>query len=124
MHLLRGRVGRGAEQSYCILMSDVKLSKDTRKRLETMVATNNGFEIAEVDLQLRGPGDMAGTQQSGLVDLRIANLAKDSEILKYAREAAMKILEEDPDLEQTVHLPIKNHLANLKTNENNWSRIS
>ncbi len=124
LHQLRGRVGRGAEQSYCILMSDVKLSKDTRKRLETMVATNNGFEIAEVDLQLRGPGDMAGTQQSGLVDLRIADLAKDSEILKYAREAAMKILEEDPDLEQTVHLPIKNHLANLKTNENNWSRIS
>ncbi|MFN3783050.1 MAG: ATP-dependent DNA helicase RecG [Spirosomataceae bacterium] len=124
LHQLRGRVGRGAEQSYCILMSDVKLSKDTRKRLETMVATNNGFEIAEVDLQLRGPGDMAGTQQSGLVDLRIADLAKDSEILKYAREAAMKILEEDPDLEQTVHLPIKNHLANLKTHENNWSRIS
>lgn len=124
LHQLRGRVGRGAEQSYCILMSDVKLSKDTRKRLETMVATNNGFEIAEVDLQLRGPGDMAGTQQSGLVDLRIADLAKDSEILKYAREAAMKILEDDPNLEQAVHLPIKNHLANLKTHENNWSRIS
>jgi ATP-dependent DNA helicase RecG len=99
LHQLRGRVGRGADESYCILMSSVKLSHESRKRLSTMVATNDGFEIAEVDLQLRGPGDMEGTQQSGIpFDLKIASLSKDSQLLQYVRQAAMEILDEDPNL--------------------------
>lgn len=124
LHQLRGRVGRGAEQSYCILMSDYKLSHDTRQRLQTMVATNDGFEIAEADLRLRGPGDMAGTQQSGLVDLKIADLAKDSEMLKYAREAAWAVLEEDPSLDKPDNAPIRQHMAKINTTDLNWSRIS
>ena len=124
LHQLRGRVGRGAEQSYCILMTDHKLSKDTRLRIDTMVRTNNGFEISEVDLSLRGPGDMAGTQQSGMLDLKVADLAKDGEILKYAREAVMEILDNDPELESTENQPIKQHVNALRSNETNWSRIS
>ncbi|MGG7663044.1 ATP-dependent DNA helicase RecG [Dyadobacter sp. BHUBP1] len=124
LHQLRGRVGRGAEQSYCILMTDYKLSKDTKLRIETMCNTNDGFEIAEVDLQLRGPGDISGTQQSGLVDLLVANLAQDGEILKAARASAEEILMADPDLLQPVHYPIRNHLENLRKEETNWSRIS
>lgn len=124
LHQLRGRVGRGAEQSFCILMTSYKLSADTRKRLETMVATENGFDISKVDLELRGPGDMAGTQQSGLIDLKIANLAKDEEILKFARADAMTILETDPTFELVEHLPIKMHTAKIKNIELSWSRIS
>jgi ATP-dependent DNA helicase RecG len=124
LHQLRGRVGRGAEQSYCILVTSVKLSKDTRTRIETMVRTNNGFEISEVDLQLRGPGDISGTQQSGLIDLKVADLAKDSGILKIAREEAMALLEADPELQSIDNQPIKNHVESLKANETNWSRIS
>ena len=124
LHQLRGRVGRGAEQSYCILITDYKLSKDTKLRIETMCTTNDGFEIAEVDLQLRGPGDISGTQQSGLVDLLVANLAQDGEILKAARASAEEILTADPDLLQPVHHPIRNHLENLRKEETNWSRIS
>lgn len=124
LHQLRGRVGRGAEQSYCILMTDYKLSKDTKLRIETMCRTNDGFEIAEVDLQLRGPGDISGTQQSGLVDLLVANLAQDGEILKAGRLSAEEILTADPDLLQPVHQPIRSHLANLRKEETNWSRIS
>lgn len=124
LHQLRGRVGRGAEQSYCILMTDYKLSKDTKLRIDTMCTTNDGFEIAEVDLQLRGPGDISGTQQSGLVDLLVANLAQDGEILKAARASAEEILTADPDLLQPVHHPIRNHLENLRKEETNWSRIS
>lgn len=124
LHQLRGRVGRGAEQSYCILMTDYKLSKDTKLRIDTMCNTNDGFEIAEVDLQLRGPGDISGTQQSGLVDLLVANLAQDGEILKAARASAEEILTADPDLLQPVHHPIRNHLENLRKEETNWSRIS
>ncbi len=124
LHQLRGRVGRGAEQSFCILMTSYKLSADTRKRLETMVATENGFDISKVDLELRGPGDMAGTQQSGLIDLKIANLAKDEEILKFARADAMTILETDPTFELVEHLPIKMHTAKIKNKELSWSRIS
>jgi ATP-dependent DNA helicase RecG len=124
LHQLRGRVGRGAEQSYCVLMTDYKVSRETRTRLETLVRTNNGFEIAEVDLQLRGPGDLSGTQQSGIIDLKVANLAKDGEILKVARESVMIILEADPNLETPENEPIKNHVENIKSNENNWSRIS
>jgi ATP-dependent DNA helicase RecG len=105
-------------------MTDHKLSKDTRLRIDTMVRTNNGFEISEVDLSLRGPGDMAGTQQSGMLDLKVADLAKDGEILKYAREAVMEILDNDPELESTENQPIKQHVNALRSNETNWSRIS
>ena len=96
LHQLRGRVGRGAEQSYCILMSGQKLSKEGRRRLETMVMTNNGFEISEIDLELRGPGDLAGTQQSGVLDLKLANLVKDQQILQEARNTVIEIFHEDP----------------------------
>lgn len=124
LHQLRGRVGRGAEQSYCILMTDFKLSKETRTRLETMCRTNNGFEIAEVDLELRGPGDLTGTQQSGVMDLMIADLAKDGVILKEARTCAQAILDIDPELETPPNAAIRNHLDNMRQSETNWSRIS
>ncbi len=124
LHQLRGRVGRGAEQSYCILMSTFKLSKESKVRLETMVRTNNGFEIADVDLKLRGPGDMSGTQQSGVLDLLLADLSQDAEILKHAREAAKLILETDPNLELEANKNIRQHIASLKKTSLNWSRIS
>lgn len=124
LHQLRGRVGRGAEQSYCILMSDYKLSKDSRVRLETMVRTNDGFEIADVDLKLRGPGDLMGTQQSGVADLLIADLSKDGPILAMARDAAQKVLEEDPDLSLPSHTMIRRQIENQKKHALNWSRIS
>jgi ATP-dependent DNA helicase RecG len=124
LHQLRGRVGRGAEQSYCILMSDFKLSKESRKRIETMVETNDGFKISEVDLELRGPGDMSGTQQSGLLDLKIANLATDGKILTFARESALEVLDEDPDLALEKHAMIKAFVSEKKVNRLNWSRIS
>jgi ATP-dependent DNA helicase RecG len=124
LHQLRGRVGRGAEQSYCILITDYKLSKDTKVRLDTMVRTENGFEISQVDLQLRGPGDLSGTQQSGLVDLKIANLAKDERILKVAREEAFEVLNVDPKFELPANLPIKNHISKIKNKELSWSKIS
>lgn len=124
LHQLRGRVGRGAEQSYCILMTDVKLSKDTRIRLETMVRTTDGFEIADVDLQLRGPGDLSGTQQSGVIDLLIADLAKDGEILRVARECATAILEEDHDLDLPQNAMVKEQIEQQKANASNWARIS
>ena len=114
LHQLRGRVGRGADQSYCILMSDFKLSKEAKTRIETMVRTNDGFEIAETDLELRGPGDVMGTQQSGIADLLVSDLAKDGPILQVAREAAKKILEEDPNLDLPQNKPIKNQLLSLK----------
>ena len=98
LHQLRGRVGRGAEQSYCILMSGNKLSEDAQQRLKTMVRTSDGFEIAEEDLKLRGPGDLMGTQQSGILELKLADLVKDNTILQYARQIAMETLEEDPAL--------------------------
>lgn len=124
LHQLRGRVGRGAEQSYCILMTDYKISADSRTRMETMVRTNNGFEIAETDLRLRGPGDLMGTQQSGVVDLRIADLSRDSAVLQAARDAAMDILRDDPNLVNPDHRGMAVHLHNLKDSRANWSRIS
>ncbi len=124
LHQLRGRVGRGADQSYCILMTGYKLSADTRIRLDTMVRTNNGFEIAEVDMQLRGYGDLTGTQQSGIRDLVIADLAKDGAILTAARDCATQILDEDPELVLPQHAPIRNHLDSIRKEESNWSRIS
>ncbi|HWA34076.1 MAG TPA: helicase-related protein, partial [Cyclobacteriaceae bacterium] len=124
LHQLRGRVGRGAEQSYCILITSFKLSSEARLRMETMVRTNNGFEIADTDLKLRGPGDLMGTQQSGVLDLRIADLGKDGKILTVAREAAVRILEEDPDLKKPEHQSIKNHIASLRKSAVNWAKIS
>ena len=124
LHQLRGRVGRGAEQSYCVLMTDVKLSKDSRVRLETMVRTTDGFEIADVDLQLRGPGDLSGTQQSGIIDLLLADLAKDGEILRVARETVQAILEEDPELDLEKYSMIREQVASISANQSNWSRIS
>jgi ATP-dependent DNA helicase RecG len=125
LHQLRGRVGRGAEQSFCILMSSFKLGVDSRKRLETMVNTNDGFEIAEADMRLRGPGDIEGTQQSGIAfDLKISNLAKDGQILQYARDIADTIIAEDPMLEQPQNDILKKQLIALKKNHLNWASIS
>ena len=125
LHQLRGRVGRGAEQSFCILLTDYKLGVDTRKRMEIMVRTNDGFEISEADLRLRGPGDLEGTQQSGLpFDLKIANLALDGKMLEIARNAALEILETDPRLEQTENRVMANQLRKMKTNTLNWGSIS
>lgn len=124
LHQLRGRVGRGAEQSYCVLMTGYKLNAEARLRMNTMVRTNNGFEIAETDLELRGPGDLMGTQQSGLLDLMIADLGKDGKILEQAREAARELLEQDPDLTKPANQPIKSHLTSLRKSAVNWARIS
>ncbi len=124
LHQLRGRVGRGADQSYCILMTGYKLSKDSRTRLETMVRTNNGFEIADIDLKLRGPGDLMGTQQSGVLDLLIADLAKDGRILTESRAAAQAILQDDPELARPEHGNIRRHIESLPATAVNWSRIS
>lgn len=124
LHQLRGRVGRGADQSYCILMSSYKLTKESRQRINTMVSTNNGFDIAEADLKLRGPGDLMGTQQSGLLDLLIADLGKDSKILELARNAAQDLLKSDPNLELQENVLIKQQVASSKKSSLNWSRIS
>ncbi|SMD42948.1 ATP-dependent DNA helicase RecG [Aquiflexum balticum DSM 16537] len=124
LHQLRGRVGRGADQSYCILMTKYELSKDSRIRLQTMVRTNNGFEIADVDLKLRGPGDLMGTQQSGVADLLIADLSKDAPILTMARDAAQLLLQEDPELSQPQNTMVLRQIKNQKKHAINWSRIS
>lgn len=125
LHQLRGRVGRGAEQSYCILLTGVRLSSDTRKRMEIMTRTNDGFEISEADLQLRGPGDMEGTQQSGIpFELKIADLAKDGQVLGIARNMAWDILEEDPTLSFEKNRMMGFQLKKMKTNPVNWSAIS
>ena len=124
LHQLRGRVGRGAEQSYCILMSSHKLSADAKFRLSTMVKTTNGFEIADADLKLRGPGDIMGTRQSGLLHLKLGDLSKDAKILKHAREKARKILEKDPNLESTANLLIYNEYVRAYHSKITWSSIS
>jgi len=124
LHQLRGRVGRGTDQSYCILMTKEKLSNDTRMRIKTLVQTNDGFKIADVDLKLRGPGDLSGTQQSGLLDLNIADLGKDGAILRTAREAALDVLEDDPDLCKPYNRNIYSHINRLNNSSVNWSRIS
>ena len=124
LHQLRGRVGRGSEKSYCILMSGNKISKESKKRLETMVRTQDGFEIAEVDLELRGPGDILGTQQSGMIDLKIADLTKDNHLVTLARESAREILNEDPNLTKSEHQLIKETLVTILKKKPNWSKIS
>lgn len=124
LHQLRGRVGRGSEKSYCILMSGNKISKESKKRLETMVRTQDGFEIAEVDLELRGPGDILGTQQSGMLDLKIADLAKDNHLVVQARETAREILNDDPNLAKPEHQQIKEVLISIMKKKPNWSKIS
>ena len=126
LHQLRGRVGRGADQSYCLLLTDMELSADTRKRMEIMVATNDGFRIAEADLQLRGPGDMQGTLQSGTpFDLHIANLATDGQLVALARQAAKEILDKDPLLEDEMNRIYKRQLDILRVQQSyNWSEIS
>lgn len=125
LHQLRGRVGRGADQSYCLLLTKLEISKDTRKRMDIMVATNDGFRIAEADLQLRGPGDLEGTQQSGLpFDLRIASLSHDGQILDIARQVALSILESDPLLDEMHNRIYKQRLDLLRQTVVNWGEIS
>ncbi len=124
LHQLRGRVGRGSDQSYCILMSSYELSAEAKKRLSTMVRTNDGFEIAETDLQLRGPGDLQGTQQSGIMDLRIADIVKDEKILKYARNLASEIISRDPSLTKEENDILALHLLNMDRKQQNWGLIS
>lgn len=124
LHQLRGRVGRGADQSYCILMSSFKLSKEGRQRIDTMVRTTNGFEIAEADLRLRGPGNIEGTQQSGIINLNIADLARDGKILATAREIAQRVLDDDPELQRPVHFRVKEVLKKNRDARVGWGLIS
>jgi ATP-dependent DNA helicase RecG len=124
LHQLRGRVGRGNDQSYCILMSSHKLTNEAKTRLETMTATTDGFQIAEVDLKLRGPGDLMGTQQSGVLQLKIADIIKDNQWLKTARSDAQELLREDPRLEAIKNTPLRQTLAKMKAYQNIWNYIS
>lgn len=125
LHQLRGRVGRGADQSFCILVTPYELSQDTRKRINIMVESNDGFDIAEADLKLRGPGDLEGTQQSGIpFNLKIANIVRDGEILQYAREVAQKLLDSDPQLEHPQHKILLSQLKKLSGDRYNWGLIS
>ena len=125
LHQLRGRVGRGADQSYCVLITPYEISTDTRKRMEIMTESNDGFVIAEADLKLRGPGDLEGTQQSGIpFDLRIADLIRDNDILFRAREIAQEVIAQDPLLEWIDHRVLKQQLDRLGGNRYEWGRIS
>lgn len=125
LHQLRGRVGRGADQSYCILVTPYKLSDDTRKRIDIMCDTNDGFRIAEADLKLRGPGDLEGTQQSGMAfDLKIADIARDGLLVQLARDEAQDIITKDPDCNLPEHAMLWNRLRELKKTNIDWSAIS
>ena len=125
LHQLRGRVGRGADQSYCILVTNRALSAETRKRIDIMCETNDGFRIAEADLKLRGPGDLEGTQQSGMAfDLKIANIARDGALVQLARDEAQKIIERDPDCNLPEHAMLWNRLKELRTTNIDWAAIS
>ncbi len=124
LHQLRGRVGRGGEQSYCILMSGNKLSNESKQRLNAMVSTNDGFEIANFDLKLRGPGDLQGTQQSGILDFKIADLVKDEKLVAYTRNLAMSLLDSDPELSKPQNTPIARYLAELMHRDVYWGMIS
>ena len=123
IHQLRGRVGRGAEKSYCILLSGSKLGNDARERIKIMTATNNGFEIAEKDLELRGPGDIEGTRQSGCLNFKLANIVQDRPLLEIARSLVIDIIENDPDLVSAENLRLKNFLQQQK-GKIAWSKIS
>jgi ATP-dependent DNA helicase RecG len=125
LHQLRGRVGRGSEQSFCVLMTGNKLSKEAKIRMQTMVGTNDGFKISEVDLKLRGPGDLQGTQQSGVLDLKLASLVEDSKLLSFARNRVKELLTDDLKLEKPENYPVKLHLLLQESNHKvNWGRIS
>ena len=125
LHQLRGRVGRGADQSYCILVTNRALSAETRKRIDIMCETNDGFRIAEADLKLRGPGDLEGTQQSGMAfDLKIANIARDGALVQLARDEAQKIIERDPDCNLPEHAMLWNRLKELRKTNIDWAAIS
>jgi DNA helicase recG len=125
LHQLRGRVGRGAKQSYCLLVTPHALATETRKRIDIMCDTNDGFRIAEADLKLRGPGDLEGTQQSGMAfDLKIANIARDGQIVQMARDEAQKIIDDDPDCAKPEYATLWNHLRELRNTNINWAAIS
>ena len=125
LHQLRGRVGRGAEQSYCILVTTNQLSKDTRTRIDIMCDTNDGFRIAEADLKLRGPGDLEGTQQSGMAfDLKIADIARDGQLVQLARDEAQKIVDDDPLCQKNEYQLLWSRLAALRKSHVNWAAIS
>jgi ATP-dependent DNA helicase RecG len=123
LHQLRGRVGRGAEKSYCILLTGRKVSADARERLKIMVATNDGFAIAEKDLEIRGPGEIEGTRQSGALNFRLASIVNDKVMLEAARESVESLLEVDPDISLAENMPVKNHLVQQKT-KTKWSKIA
>lgn len=124
LHQLRGRVGRGADQSYCILMAGNKLSSESKQRLQAMVSTNDGFEIANIDLRLRGPGDIQGTRQSGVLDFKLADLIQDEKLVGFTRKLAIELLESDPNLTLPHNKAIKEHLMSLLSKNNIWSKIS
>jgi len=124
LHQLRGRVGRGGDQSYCILMTKDELGTEARRRLETMCRTNDGFEIAEVDMAIRGPGDVMGTQQSGVPDLKMADLLRDRELMVTARYIASRIIDDDPEMKKDEHQLLKKNLDIILEGRPNWSRIS
>ena len=125
LHQFRGRVGRGAEQSYCILVTSYKLTEETRKRLDIMVRTNDGFEIAEADLKLRGPGDLEGTQQSGVAfDLKIADIVRDGQLLQYVRNVAQEIVDADPNAQNASNEILWRQLKTLRKSNVNWAAIS
>lgn len=124
LHQLRGRVGRGAEQSYCILMTSDKLTNESRKRIKTMCETNDGFKISEVDMELRGPGDILGTQQSGVVDFKKLDLVNDGKIIKAAKDLVEKILKKDPQLNDASHISLKNFYVKQYKSKNKWGKIS
>jgi ATP-dependent DNA helicase RecG len=124
LHQLRGRVGRGAAQSYCILVTTEEPGQDARQRITTMLRTSDGFEIAETDLRLRGPGDIQGTQQSGILNLRIADIVQDEKVLKFSRNIASDILEDDPDLTKEKNAILAKHILHMDEHQQNWGLIS
>jgi ATP-dependent DNA helicase RecG len=124
MHQLRGRVGRGEYQSYCILMSGFKLSREGKMRIETMCRTSNGFEIAETDLRLRGPGDLLGTRQSGLADLKLTNLSEDQPLLEKVKSWVQQFLEQDPDLNSSDSVNLSAHLTDIFRQKSFWNEIA
>jgi ATP-dependent DNA helicase RecG len=123
LHQLRGRVGRGADQSHCILMSGFNLTADGRTRIETMVRTTDGFEISDVDLKLRGPGDLEGTRQSGVLDLKLADIIKDEQMLHASRNIALRLLDDDPNLVKQENQRMVLHLDHLNRKKSEWSMI-